>query len=218
MVSNLSHRCKKCSAPVEGHTTASGGWHVPQRCASCAKLRNKAAEHPGWKGGRHTNSEGYIAVRTGTRQYALEHRLVWIAAHGPIPDGYIIHHKNRDRTDNRLENLEMLPQGLHRRGHKGDRWARAYDHCQSCGGNQRPHAAHGLCQPCYWHSRQKNVNPALARSKPSHRWSRAYDACIDCGRTDHPHNGKGRCSRCSIRYWHQEHERQYQSQPGVSTV
>jgi predicted Zn-ribbon and HTH transcriptional regulator len=230
MVSNLSHRCRKCGAQVEGHATASGGWHVPNRCPICAAQRNQGADHPGWKGGRHLNSEGYVAVRTGTRHYDLEHRLVWTEAHGPIPDGYIIHHKNRDRTDNRLENLQMLPQGLHRRGHRGDRWARAYDECQGCGTTERAHAARGLCQPCYWRSR--HPEPMLvAEDLTGKQWSRTHAACIDCGRTDRPHNGKGRCSRCSIRHWHQEHERRYQNstdlrgagtgssaQPGVRTV
>lgn len=36
------------------------------------------------------------------------HRLVWEAFKGPIPDRLEVNHKNLDRSDNRLENLELL--------------------------------------------------------------------------------------------------------------
>lgn len=38
----------------------------------------------------------------------LVHRLVWETFMGRIPEGFQIHHKNADKTDNRLANLEML--------------------------------------------------------------------------------------------------------------
>jgi len=56
-----------------------------------------------------------------------EHRYVWEQAHGPIPAGFEIHHKNEDRGDNRLENLELVEISSHRRSHatkgsKGRTW------------------------------------------------------------------------------------------------
>lgn len=36
------------------------------------------------------------------------HRLIWIYHNGDIPNGYVIHHKNMRKNDNRIENLEML--------------------------------------------------------------------------------------------------------------
>jgi len=36
------------------------------------------------------------------------HRVVWEAFNGPIPDRLEVNHKNLDRADNRLENLELL--------------------------------------------------------------------------------------------------------------
>lgn len=44
----------------------------------------------------------------GTKKTLLVHRLVWEAFNGPIPEGLEINHKNRNRSDNRLENLELL--------------------------------------------------------------------------------------------------------------
>jgi HNH endonuclease len=60
-------------------------------------------------GGRtwHLRKHGYY--ETNLRL----HREVWIAAHGPIPDGYHVHHKNGDRTDNRPQDLELITHSEH---------------------------------------------------------------------------------------------------------
>lgn len=47
----------------------------------------------------------------------LEHRLVLYEAGVPIPDGHQVHHVNGDRLDNRLENLQVLPESDHHRLH-----------------------------------------------------------------------------------------------------
>lgn len=50
---------------------------------------------------------GYHRVRVcGIR--ILLHRLVWLALRGPIPDGLVINHRNGDKLDNRLSNLELM--------------------------------------------------------------------------------------------------------------
>ena len=45
------------------------------------------------------------------------HRKVWILHNGPIPDGHHIHHKNEDKLDNRIENLELVSGSEHTRNH-----------------------------------------------------------------------------------------------------
>jgi hypothetical protein len=35
-------------------------------------------------------------------------RLIWEAFNGAIPDGYVVDHKNNNKKDNRLENLQLL--------------------------------------------------------------------------------------------------------------
>ena len=47
-----------------------------------------------------------IKLPDGTTK--LEHRLVWEQHYGPIPPGGVIHHKNGDGRDNRVENLELM--------------------------------------------------------------------------------------------------------------
>lgn len=39
----------------------------------------------------------------------MMHRYVWEKAHGPIPAGHCIFHKDRNPANNALENLEILP-------------------------------------------------------------------------------------------------------------
>lgn len=54
---------------------------------------------------------GYYVVTIrngGTTKQCRVHRIVWIAAHGIIPDGFVVDHINNVKTDNRLCNLQLL--------------------------------------------------------------------------------------------------------------
>lgn len=80
-------------------------------------------KHPHWKGGRYIDTNGYVrvniakddefavmALKDGT---GLEHRLVMARSLGrPLARHETVHHINGDRTDNRIENLQ-LRQGKH---------------------------------------------------------------------------------------------------------
>lgn len=44
----------------------------------------------------------------GKDGYALEHRVVMFDAGLEIPKGAHVHHRNEDKADNRLENLEVM--------------------------------------------------------------------------------------------------------------
>ena len=57
------------------------------------------------------NRSHYLIVdfcREGKYTKRGVHRVVWEAFNGPIPDRLEINHKNLIRTDNRLENLELM--------------------------------------------------------------------------------------------------------------
>jgi hypothetical protein len=45
------------------------------------------------------------------------HRFVWIHNYGQIPEGCHIHHKNEDKSDNSIENLELMARSAHLRLH-----------------------------------------------------------------------------------------------------
>lgn len=57
-------------------------------------------------------NNGYLRwstfAKNRKRLRVLVHRLVWETFNGPIPEGYEIDHKNRNRADNRLDNLRCV--------------------------------------------------------------------------------------------------------------
>ncbi|MDE3022108.1 MAG: HNH endonuclease [Pseudomonadota bacterium] len=51
-------------------------------------------------------------------KYIYEHQYVWwVNTKFICPTGYVIHHKNKDRHDNRFENLEIISQKSHTKLH-----------------------------------------------------------------------------------------------------
>jgi hypothetical protein len=58
-------------------------------------------------------STGYFCATTGRRK--LLHRDVWEFYNGLIPDKYDVHHIDHDKSNNKIENLELLPKSEHAR-------------------------------------------------------------------------------------------------------
>ncbi|KKL25185.1 hypothetical protein LCGC14_2407810, partial [marine sediment metagenome] len=68
--------------------------------------------------GRGKYANGYIyVILSWTATKLMEHHVVWVMHHEPIPKGMIVHHKNENKQDNRIENLELMIDGDHRRHH-----------------------------------------------------------------------------------------------------
>lgn len=48
------------------------------------------------------------------------HREKWIALRGPIPKGWVVHHKDHNKSNCNISNLECLPRSTHSRHHLSD--------------------------------------------------------------------------------------------------
>ena len=100
------------------------------RYAGSQRVHKRGEEHPNWRTGRHVRKrDGYVQVRitneAGERVYVLEHRLVMEQHLGrPLEEHETVHHKNGDKSDNRIENLELRV-GRHGRG-------ATHAHCATC--------------------------------------------------------------------------------------
>ena len=62
----------------------------------------------------YKHSDGYLQFKgyygNGQTIPHYVHRFTWEWFNGPIPEGYQINHINEFKTDNRLENLELVTQ------------------------------------------------------------------------------------------------------------
>lgn len=96
-------------------------------CKKCRDTGRQKEKNPVWKGGRRINAAGYVEVRPekndeigqimkGRREYVPEHRLA-VAHHigRPLQTGEHVHHTNFVKTDNRIENLQVVTNDEHGR-------------------------------------------------------------------------------------------------------
>lgn len=88
----------------------------------------RGSRHPRWNRGKIFDDKGYVLIRVGkdhplahSNDFAYEHLVVWVSAGKPRPNPWeVLHHKNREKTDNRIENLEVVSSSEHGRLHSAE--------------------------------------------------------------------------------------------------
>lgn len=66
----------------------------------------------------YISKRGYVMVYIPLRKNVKLHHYLWEQHHGkPIPKGYHLHHKNFNKLDNRIENLQLLTESDHMKLH-----------------------------------------------------------------------------------------------------
>jgi len=95
------------------------------RCHPCSLKSISGANSYNWKGGERRTSKGYIEVTLSPdsffysmknkSHYVLEHRLIMAQHLGrSLHPWEIVHHKNNNKIDNRIENLQLVSDVGHR--------------------------------------------------------------------------------------------------------
>lgn len=80
--------------------------------------RNHWGENnPFWKGGQSLDGWGHVTIwNSKKRKYTLRSHIVWEEVNQkPLPKGWVIHHINGIKDDDRPENLEAMPTLSHDR-------------------------------------------------------------------------------------------------------
>lgn len=106
----LRHPCPICGTLID---------YRAKLCRRHSAEQRKGENHYNWKGGRRIE-RGYVLVQMPNHPramkcgYVREHFIVWEQVHQrPIPQGWIIHHINGVKSDNRSTNLVALPSKKH---------------------------------------------------------------------------------------------------------
>jgi endogenous inhibitor of DNA gyrase (YacG/DUF329 family) len=69
----------------------------------------------------YKHKTGYLMINLPQTKGIKYHRYLWEKENGRIPEGYVIHHINGIKTDNRLDNLQLMEAGAHSKLHNDQR-------------------------------------------------------------------------------------------------
>lgn len=105
-----------------GIPTKPNGYRSPK------SVRHYGPEQHNWKGGTFMHGDGYVMEyapnhpdAAKNKGYVLQHRLVVERSIGRyLLPTEVVHHRNEDKQDNRIENLEIVTRSRHMKHHKAN--------------------------------------------------------------------------------------------------
>lgn len=141
----------------------------------------------------------YLSVRkTDIGRRERLHRYVWRYYNGDIADGYHIHHKDENKDNNEIENLDCITSSEHERLHSREYAAKNYDKMiKNLNENVRPKANewHKSADGREWHKQH------YSRMKDRLHETRDF-VCVVCGKPFKSPNTKSKfcCNNCKSAY------------------
>lgn len=137
--------CKTCRKQfilprchAERQIYCSHGCKEADPATKARKKSTRGSKNSQWRGGTTRHRQGYIYARVwdhplAQRGYIMDHRLVmerWLVENEPdspylirigdtlhLSPAFHVHHRDEDKTNNRIENLQCMTPAEHRRHH-----------------------------------------------------------------------------------------------------
>lgn len=136
----MNVNCKNCNAELErcSYRAKKGNCYCNGKCQmefeystgkrdkfKTAVSANNAARDittRKWAEGNPTtciSKRGYRMLYMTNLGWVKEHHFVWVneSEWHFIPTGFVVHHINGNKVDNRIENLACIPTDIHHKGH-----------------------------------------------------------------------------------------------------
>jgi len=92
---------------------------LPATSPNAERVRFNGIVYRRYPNAKHSADRNYFRAGIGDRRkgYSLLHRDSYVVHHGPIPDGYHVHHKDGNTLNNDPANFVALPPPLHLASH-----------------------------------------------------------------------------------------------------
>jgi len=65
----------------------------------------------------YISKRGYKVIHIPIKGNKYYHQYIWEKNYGGVPEGFVLHHINLNKLDNRIENLQILPKREHHKLH-----------------------------------------------------------------------------------------------------
>lgn len=105
-VVGISTRIKKGTIPPNKGMKM--GSIIYEKCKATMFHKGNIPHNTKYNGYERINKEGYIEVRVSNGVFVLKHRKIWEEVYGQIPKGCNVRFINKNKTDLRIENLELV--------------------------------------------------------------------------------------------------------------
>jgi len=119
MTPSLILKCALCKNPFKAFACHMKRKNPRKYCSyKCHQISQRRKDSVTWRGVLYHVSNGYlVSSLTGLRL----HRVKWELYRGEIPIGFVVHHKDRNKLNNALSNLELMEWGTHSSKHNHER-------------------------------------------------------------------------------------------------